>query len=284
MAIRKHLQSKLPYAIYHKLSEITHRNYEAETFGTYDEQGIFYLHHDAGFFSNCSVTLFEIARAKQLTTRVDVSNSFSWYKSSTTDDVWGKFFTSSILKPPSSYGYWGKTLLHHNRYSMLNFQVIEPLLTSYFHPSDLVLSRQIELIKKYEIDLSKILTVNYRGTDKVKEVSSTPVEDWISLTKYKLATLHPTTRVLIQTDQKQVRDQFMEEFKGRVLCFEELPVTLGTKVIHEILEINKRESFAIDFFAATLIAANSHSVITHTGDVAFWTVLFRGNTFEVVQI
>lgn len=101
VAIRKHLQSKLPYGIYHKLSEITHRNYEAETFGTYDEQGIFYLHHDAGFFSNCSVTLFEIARAKQLTTRVDASNSFSWYKSSSTDDVWGKFFTSPILRPPS---------------------------------------------------------------------------------------------------------------------------------------------------------------------------------------
>lgn len=284
VSIRKHLQSSLPYGIYHKLGDIAHRNWEAETFGTWDEEGTFYLNHDAGFFSNCSVTLFEIARAKQLTTQVDASNSFSWHKSSSTEDVWGKFFTLPILRQPSSYGYWGKTLLHHNRYSMLNFQVIKPLLNSYFHPSDLVLSRQIELIKKYEIDLSKILTVNYRGTDKVKEVSSTPVDDWVSLTKTKLATLHPATRVLIQTDQKQVRDRFIEEFKGKVLYFEELPVTLGTKVIHEILEIDKRDSFAIDFFAATLIAANSHSVITHTGNVAFWTVLFRGNTFEVVQI
>lgn len=284
MAIRKLLQSSIPYGIYHRLGEFTHKNYEVEAFGIWDEEGTFYLNHDGGFFSNCSVTLFEIAQAKQMTTRVDASNSFSWLKTSVTEDVWGKFFTLPILRQPSSYGYWGETLLHHNRYSMLNFRIIEPLLNAYFHPSDLVVSRQSDLINNYEIDLSKLLTVNYRGTDKAQEITPTPVEKWIALTKTKLSRLNPATRVLIQTDQKQVRDQFIEEFKGRAFFFEELPVTVSTTVIHETLDIDKRENFAIDFFAATLVVANSHSVITHTGNVAFWTALFRGNTFELIQI
>ena len=284
MAIRKHLQSTVPFGVYHKLAEIAHRTSEPGSYGIWDGEGTFYLNHDSGFFSNCSVTLFEIARAKKLTTRVDVSHSFSWFKSNPNEDVWSKFFASPILRQPRSNGYWGKALLHHNMYSTLYFRSIQPLLNSYFHPSNQVLSRQLDLMNKYEIDLSRLLTVNYRGTDKFKEVTPIPVENWISLTKAKLSSLHPATRVLIQTDQEQVRDQFTESFKGRVFFFDELPVTLGSKVIHEILETDKRESFAIDFFASTLIAANSHSLITHTGNVAFWTVLFRGSTFQVIQI
>jgi len=290
--VNKHLQNVIPYGIFHKYGEITHGDWGSQTrnkwgtdtFGKWDEDGTFHLQRNEGLLSNCSVTLFELARSKQMVSRVDASNAFSWFKSSLNEDVWPKFFSSPILLPPNSYGYWGETLLHHNRYKMLNLRTIEPLLNSYFHPSDLVLSRQLDLIKNYKIDLSKTLAVNYRGTDKWKEVAPTSVEKWVSLTKTKLATLHPATRVLIQTDQSQVLDRFIDEFKERAFYFKEMPNTEGSKPIHEILDIDKRDDFSINLLASTLILSNSHRVITHTGNVAFWTVLFRRNTTGVIQI
>jgi hypothetical protein len=290
--INKHLQNVIPYGVFHKYGEITGKDWGVETlskwgansFGKWDEEGTFYLQRNEGFFSNCSVTLFELARSKQMINRVDASNAFSQFKASLNEDVWPKYFSTPILLEPKSYGYWGETLLHHNRYNMLNLKAIEPLLNSYFHPSDLVLSRQLELIKKYKIDLSKTLVVNYRGTDKWKEVAPTPIEKWVSLARTKLATLHPETRVLIQTDQSQVLDRFLHEFKDRAFHFNELPTTEGNEPIHEILDVDKREDFSINFLATTLILSNCHSVITHTGNVAFWTVLFRRHTNRLIQI
>jgi hypothetical protein len=189
--VNKYLHNVIPYKIFHKYGEITRRDWGSiniskwgtDTFGKSDEEGTFHLQHNEGFFSNCSVTLFELARSKEMVNRVDASKSFTWFKSSLNEDVWPKFFSSPILLQPNSYGYWGKALLHHNRYKMLNFRAIEPLLKSYFHPSDLVISRQLELIKKYKINLSKTLAVHYRGTDKWKEVAPTSIEKWVSCTK-----------------------------------------------------------------------------------------------------
>lgn len=273
-----------PYGRYQRKIRQAKRPQSFPPYGTIDESGAFHLRHDSGFFSNCSVTLLELARASRSITRIDTSDSFSWFKSEPGSDVWSRFFSDAIVLAPRRYGEWSERLLHHSRYRTIDLSIIQPLLTSYFHPSNLVLSRQRELLNRYDIDLSKTLAMNYRGTDKGREISLSPVEEWLETTRRALKKLPGETRLLIQTDQEQVRQRFLAEFPHQAFFFEEMPVTRGQQVIHEILDVEERDDFAVNLLASTLILANCNRLITHKGNVALWTVLFRGHSVGMTQV
>lgn len=109
-----------------------------------------------------------------------------------------------------------------------------------------------------------------------------PVEDYL-LEAEDLLAQNPGMRVLVQTDQKQVRDHLLEALGAKAFALDELPVTEGNTAIHLCLEHGK-QAFADHLLAVNLIMAKSQWVITHTGNVAFWTVLFRGHSDRVVQM
>jgi hypothetical protein len=144
-----------------------------------------------------------------------------------------------------------------------------------------VLSLVSALTEKYQIISDETIALNYRGTDKHTEIKIWPPEDYWSELQ-PLIDANPNCRILIQTDQRQVREYFVEKLGSRCFFFDELPVTEGDLGIHKILDTSKM-TFGLYLLAMVIIMARCKYLITHTGNVAYWTLLYRGNSNNVRQ-
>jgi hypothetical protein len=253
-------------------------------FGFFNKQ-IYYLRHEAGFFSICSTTLIEIAKSTFEVGDIDVSYAFKHYKDSPADNVWNKFFkprNKSIPFANDVKNPFAHKMFHHDRYSEIDHSAVKSLLAKYFAPSDECLELVEQFKNRYAFDYDKTIVIYYRGTDKYIEIDPTPIESYIDAA-HKLIALHPDYRVLVQTDQKQIKDILMNEFAGRVFCIDELPTTQSQVAIHKAIVENKDE-FALNFLAVVLLMSKCKHLITSTGNVGYWITLFRGHSDRVVQI
>lgn len=242
----------------------------------------FYPLHNAGFFSICSTILYHLASVFRYVNGINAKYSFEKFKEGADDNPWLDYFLSpKSIDPKVKLDSFSNKLLHHTKYSNLNFFESQVLIDAFFSPSSKVNERIDFFRSKYQIDFSKTISVCIRGTDKSVEVKPVPVQDYLDAINHILVK-NPTFRVLIQTDQKQIRDFLIDSIGDRVFFIDELPVTETSIVIHSLIKTNHLE-FAINLLAIVHTMSKCHYVVTHTGNVAYWTVLFRGNSDNVVQ-
>jgi hypothetical protein len=144
---------------------------------------------------------------------------------------------------------------------------------------------QSALIAKYKFDPAKIIAVVYRGTDKYQEVKLASPQLYLNKAKALLQE-NPDFKVLIQTDQKQVRDLFLDRLGNQCLSFEEMSVTEGKVGLHlldeDCLCLNKFE-FGKTILAVTHLIAKCKFIVNHTGNMALWICLFRGSASNMFQ-
>jgi hypothetical protein len=255
------------------------------------ESDTLYCGWNAGFFSNCSIalrSLIDLFHQDMTPNKIDFSNSFLSYKTKeqikenldlfpyyfSIDDRYAIPHNKKIYKP-----------LTHGIYKNLGYASLNPFMQKYFNLSSHILNIQSALIEKYKFDPAKIIAVVYRGTDKYQEVKLASPQLYLSKAE---ALLRQNTdfKVLIQTDQKQVRDLFIDRFKGQCLSFEEMAVTEGKVGLHlldeDYLRLNKFE-FGKTILAVTHLIAKCKFIVNHTGNMALWICLFRGNASNMLQ-
>lgn len=239
---------------------------------------------EAGFFSQCSTSLADLGSVGVSVTRVVSRRAFREFRTVPGVNSWSAFFRQPVpplAEPPVLRFDPHKD--HHAVYQNLDIARFQPLVQTYFAPSKKVLNRTAALIKKYRLDLTELIAVNIRGTDKHTEIPQPPVERYLTLAREMRATF-PTHKVLLVTDQTQYILPFKAEFGADLITFSELPTTRSDASIHSLISRRERESFGVTFFAAVLIISGANGVITHTGNGAFWTALFRGHTRGFVQV
>lgn len=248
--------------------------------GFFDENLIYSVTYNNGFFSICNAILRDIMESPIKPKHVDVTHSFHSFKDSNSN-VWGCYFKSpydfETLTQNDVLSYANQ---YNLRYDDIEFDKISPYIRSYFSPCDEVLELVSKITLKYSIDYEHTVAVCYRGTDKDTEVTLTPPSEYV---KYclSLKESNPNLRFLIQTDQKQVRDKLLSEISNS-FCIHEMPVTDGLIVMHKIIS-NEKLNFSQHLLAVTLIMSRCGYVVTHTGGVAYFTALFRGNLFNFKQ-
>ena len=142
------------------------------------------------------------------------------------------------------------------------------------------------LKNKYQIDLDKTISVFYRGNDKHREVKIASYEEFLNQINIAYSK-NTDCRILIQTDVKDFLEYCLENFQYRdkIFYFEELPFIEGNPNIsvHHIIPKNKRTQFGLYYLSSTYIISQSKIVLTHTGNSALWSVLYRGNGENVHQ-
>ena len=267
-------------------TQLQHRigDFFPESFGDVDADGVLRVTHNAGFFSTCSVTLLEIARSRRPVTRISAAQTFLPYKESIDEDIWLKLFSKAPIHLPQFYGKWSRRLLHHSRYCSLPVNTISSLIESHFAPSERVQERMHNFENQYKIDYETTLAVNYRGTDKSREVRPTAIKVWVKEVDKALRRMPPQSRILMQSDDENAFQELMKVFGDRSIVLEELPRSSSGLPVHEILKPGYRLDFAQNLLAMTQIISRCHTVVTHTGNVALWTYLFRGNCKRFVQL
>jgi len=243
-----------------------------------------------GFFSilsGCFWGLIDLCNLNIIPDKIDLSDEFIAYRNpeqiQNKTDLYPNYFTSRTDQKIEINRQLSKHD-HHGIYKKYDFASYNLIVQKYFNLSQSILDIQDALIAKYQIDLSKTIAVCYRGTDKYTEVLLAAPNAYLNLAE-KLLQQHPERKILIQTDQKQVRDLFVNYFNERCFFFEEMPVTGGGRVLHanpNLLEVDKFE-FGKTLLAVTHLVSRCDLIVNHTGNVAAWICLFRGNADGVFQ-
>ncbi len=251
-----------------------------------------YSGQNSGFFWNCTATLRDIielhCKYNVLPKSIDFSRAFRKYRAASESckdiDLYPFFFTTKINTSLELKGQLS-TVKHHGVYRLVNFKLYSPLINRYFGLSEPVLNLQNMLVERYDIEPAKMIAVCYRGTDKYKECKLASPELYLSEAK-RLLVRNPDHRVLIQTDDKEVRNLFVDSLGAKCFFFREMPVSGGTTPVHKLseqaMQMNKMQ-FGQLLLAVTHLLSNSHYVINHTGNVALWLCLFRGSAERVLQ-
>lgn len=264
-----------------------------------NERGnILWTNHDYGFFSCLNTTLWtltDMIEAGEFCNVIDNTYSMQSFKTQPNTQTWPELFQTPTLEMaaktkesrPISFGHFDH---HSNNYekliqSTIGIQYLDQVFKTYFSPSDKVMERARELENKYKISALPTITVCYRGTDKYTEIMPTPVEEYFHRVEHQMKILKGS-RVLIQTDQAQVREQFLNKYQERCFYIDELPVSHGSKAIHNEPDIYPdRSEFAINLLAMCLAISKSKVLITHTGNTGFFLAMHAAlNGTPIVQL
>lgn len=220
--------------------------------------------------------------------RLDYSGSFNYYRSrQQTDDktdLYPHFFTTDSSVDIEYTGVLSKHD-HHGVYADYDYEHYKPFVQKYFGISEKVQRLQNQLVNTYNICFEQTIVVYYRGTDKHTEVKLADPIHYIEAAENLLKSA-PESRILIQTDQRQIRDLFVNYFGQKCFYFHEAPVTEGNEGIHTSqveLGINSYD-FGLMFLAITGLMSKCRYIINHKGNVAAWMCLFRGHAEGVEQI
>ena len=117
--------------------------------------------HNAGFFSCCSVKLYDISCFKNansiLPSTVDSSKQFEWYKNDKSADItfdyFERFTNVDILVPTTQVKYhWSDQFIN---YSGLDYNII-PLVKKYFSPSKNINNIIEKMSSKYQLNCYNI--------------------------------------------------------------------------------------------------------------------------------
>src|SRR5439155_13889560 len=244
------------------------------------------LLHDAGFFSNCTVTLQNLTVLHPAEGHIEViwPTQTMWRNlNGSRENLFNDYFRPKNRSQAKRMQFVPR-FNAHGFYEDLHFKKLNAYVHNYFNPSSLVKSRIQQFFEKYRICPDRTIGVCYRGTDKVFEVRAISPSRYLSEVK-KLLKKHTDLRVLVQTDQKQVRDYLLSEIGPAAFHIEGMPVTCSSSAMHITTEktISNFE-LGINLLAAVKILAQCKYVVSHTGNVSLWIFLYRGSARNCCQL
>jgi len=275
------------------------------------------IDHDAGFFSCCSVSLFEIIKFIKYSNcepaSVNFSKTFDMYKPSYPKGIISNKPTegkpgfpkalSAYLRLkirtdedlyPELFNYDNTVELNINKIKSINFsrgpkftytdENLKDLLgcvQKWFRPSNEVLKIKAYLIEKYKINPEETIFCYYRGTDKYIEQNYIPAKSFSSVCTRTQTQLN-IRRSLIQTDQEQIF-KFLQNSTQNPFRIKENSMIAGKEGCHFLLENNRLLDLKY-FFASILIGASCKAVVCNTSNVSRWIHLYRMNSDNFHQI
>lgn len=259
------------------------------------KENVIYMTHESGFFSCSSVRLDAVITYFNehnftLPESVDTTGSYTWYKKNKGDDVFDFFENpgSIVVEPEREVVDYNQTYQWID-YSKLNFSLISPFVKKYFTPSRQIYDIVDAIETKYNIvDYSNMCVLFYRGNDKIPEAKyrnkkCSGYSEYMTHAK-KIIEIDPSTRFLIQSDETDFIDKIMKDVPGSFMFSDEIrhmkcnPRTTVDKVFPD------NHGFSKKFLAITLIMAKCNRLVMCNGNCGIWTVFYRGNIENVVQL
>jgi len=263
--------------------------------------------HYAGFFSSCSLRLFQIliyvCENKRLPLQIDNRPSFVWYNPDRNRDVFKDFFDihENVIPPEHflvetkfiPYESCGSNIsvlghlsgaMQYLKYGDLQLDLYYTYVEKYFSPTPLITSIKEELIMKYSIDFSNICVLFLRGNDKNKECS-TPGYDLYKKEAMNILLENPSIQFLIQSDEREFVEEMSSAFPNNIVFRDEIRLISSdhTKTVDNDTPVANYH-FVKNFIAIVLIMSQCKYIVCNSGNISLWIVLFRRNTRDVIQL
>ena len=259
-----------------------------------ENDGTFWMVHDYGLFS-CFTTIMwtavELRQKEERCYKINNTLGMNSFKQVAWQSTYYHLFEEAPKKDIDLF-FAAKPLRfdqfdHHSDYhavatDALGLNWLRQFFQTFMKPTEEVLRIANHFEAKYGITNVPTIAVYYRGTDKHTEVMPTPIpryfEEVDALLGKKIG-----SEVLIQTDQKQVRDLFLRRYGKTCKYIEELPVTPGRRAMHESSSlVGNRESFAKNLYAMCLalsrakgLCKNKSRLLKRKCDILRWDMIGR---------
>lgn len=242
---------------------------------------------NCGFYSNefqVFNSLLTLLRHGIIPERIDYSLGYRHFKKDPNQDIYPYFH--KINEEINLDLFVDIPLPDSNKcqFDLYRFDIYNQIRDRFFNPSEIILERKNFLIDKYKFDPQKTISVLYRGTDKGTELRLGSPTEYLKVVKNILKD-NPNFKVLLQTDQTQVIQYFYEQLGDILITFEETPSTTSNKVIWSLMEQSDKDSIDWSqwFDSALRCVSDCKYLVNHTGNVAFFANLYRGNVNGVNQ-
>ena len=158
-------------------------------------------------------------------------------------------------------------------FNSLGREWIANFLEIYCSPSLVCQNISRKYVDSLDFHGSRPIAIYYRGTDKFREIQPAPLSNIYSIVN-QICQDQPDSKVLIQTDQQQIRDDVSSHYKARCLFIADLPVTTGSVGLHHLEnEAHKREHSGQQLVAMAESICRCSSLVTTTGNVGFFLAM-----------
>ena len=245
--------------------------------------------HNAGFFSCCSVKLYDIKNYinefSKIPDYVDSSAQFIWYKKSHDDITYDYFEHYDNIKEDINVNY---PINYHWSYQFINYLNIDynniiPVIKKYFSPSKQIKNIIDNLIQKYLINYDNICVLFYRGNDKITETQLCNYNEYLIYANLILKS-NPNIVFLIQSDETEFINFISENFPNNSFYFkDEIRHVNKCNSTVDILMKDKNYEFSKYYLAITIIMSKCKYIVCGSGNCSMWIMFYRGNNNNVYQ-
>lgn len=245
----------------------------------------------AGFFSGCSVRLYEIInyfnKHKKLPKEVDSHELFLKYKYDNTKDITYDFFehykNKDFTLKNKKYIDIDYNCYQFNNYKLIDYDSITPYIDKYFYPSENIIDIYYDLKNKYNIETNNCIGLYYRGTDKYKETPIDSYESYYQKLK-EIIKNDKKIQILIQTDSTPFLDYMKKNcFNKNIIIIKENSTSSTNKGIHFEKSSSENYKDMQNLFATFLIISKCKYIICSSGNCSVWIMFYRKNAKNVYQ-
>ena len=247
-------------------------------------------HHSSGFFSCCSVKLFDIVsyinNNSNIPTYVDSSQSFDWYKQPDCKDITYEYFEhydNIHINYPINYPINYHHEHQYSDYLKLDYSNIIPLVKKYFSPAKGIINIINNIEQKYNLIHDNICVLFYRGNDKITETKLCTYDEYLIYANLILNT-NPNILFLIQSDETEFIEFMTKKFPHNSFYFKD-EIRHITKCISTVDKLMKNTNYEFSkyYLAITIIMSKCKYIICGSGNCSIWIMLYRGNINNVYQ-
>lgn len=247
--------------------------------------------HNAGFFSCCSIRLLDVMvyfnQNSGLPDILDSTEQFGLYKAYSQQNLIPLYFMEKddVAIPYSRRVEmtYAKEEPQFSDYKQICFTDTIPFIEKYFTPSYTVGDFAYMLGEKYKLDYENTCAVFYRGNDKNRETTIASYKVFIDKAR-EIKQQNPAVKFLVQPDETEFLIEFCKVFPEDTIWFTETPhmPKKDSCMFFELPQAD-RADYGAKYFSAVLVLSRCKHMIIHSGNGAFWSVLYRGNTDNVHQ-
>jgi hypothetical protein len=248
------------------------------------------IYHSSGFFSCCTIRLRSIIYYYEKTKKLPIVNSSKqWIDYKDFDeDVTNFFFLNNEVFDDSieisDFSESGGD--QFNDYSKINYDYVNFFIEKYFTPSKDVLNIKNNIIKKYNIDIKKTISICYRGNDKMNETKIPSYDDML-LKVNEIRLKYPNHRILIQSDEVEFCEFMLDNVENSFVIEDTKKIKKKTTNlignVQKSTPIGNRIITAQIFLAVMYLMSETSHIILNSGNVGLWICLLRGNSENISQ-
>jgi hypothetical protein len=259
------------------------------------------IDHNAGFFSCCTIRLEKILEYfnenRALPERVDSSMQFRDYKPlNYTDDITHVFFSKEMEEDKHvdiDYVSQVKTTdlnweQQFSNFKLLNYEKLAPFTRKYFTLSQNVIDIVDAMEKKYNFDYENLCVIFHRGLSKCWETNLAPYDEYIRKAREIMDNKNnKNITFLLQSDETEFFDALKPAFSNVIIldemCYMSKENIKKAPNVELALHPDIRANQEAHFLSIVKIMSKAKTVITGSGNIAFWMCLMRGNADGVHQ-